>query len=165
MTLFIVEEEVAGYLPEEFSGLQKNAIWQERAIMLTWMLLLIGYILSLAPILFVSFFFWILAVEWSLDSALHFSMESFDHGDEEGEEHVEGEFCYLMDRLQSPIKPTPTQSRGILGVLLDSLGLLPFSSKPSTDNGIPEQRNESNDLDEPHVHHHDMPPLVNADWN
>jgi hypothetical protein len=163
--LFIIEEEAAGFLPEGFLGSPRNADWQENAIMFTWMLLLFGYILSLAPILFVSFFFWILAVEWSLDSTLHFSMESFDQEDDDDSEHVEGEISYLMDRLQKPLKPAPPERRGILGFLHEKMGLLRFSPESFVESAALDPKTDASALDAPHVHHHGMPPLVKADWN
>lgn len=167
--LFVVEEEVSDMLPEGFLGSPHNEAWQEHAIMLTWILFLLVYMLSLAPILFVSFFFWILAVEWSLDSTLHFSVESFDQEDEDESVGRSPEFCHLMDRLERPVKRNrnKSQRKTLLSLWNESLGLLRFTSESFGYSDVADQTAETkeNDLDAPHVHHHELPPLVKADWN
>lgn len=169
MTIYIVEEEADGYLPEGFLGPQHNEVWQENAIMVTWMLLLVGYMLSLAPILSVTFFFWILAMEWSLDSTLYFSMESFDQehdSDDDASDHHEGEFSYLMDRLQSSKtkKAIPSKrSNRFLGFFRKNKNSS-SGSHPQTA-AVDPNSEVDDELDSPHVHHHKMPNLVKADWN
>lgn len=168
MTYYIVDAEAAGYLPEGFLGPQHNEVWQENAIMVTWMLLLVGYMLSLAPILSVTFFFWILAMEWSLDSTLYFSMESFDQehdSDDDASEHDESEFSYLMDRLQSTTKKAipSKRSKRFLGFFRKNKNSS-SGSHPQTAAADPNSEVDD-ELDSPHVHHHKMPNLVKADWN
>jgi hypothetical protein len=163
----LVEEEARSFLPEAFLGAPHNASWQDNLIMAIWFVLTIGYILSMAPILFVSFFFWILAVEWRLDSTLHCSIESFDFEEEEESqvrEHNHHEFYLLMDRLQK--RSSHKERLGFVEMLHQNYGLVRFSNEPFdtiTQNQM--EKRKQTGLDASHVHHQQMPPLVKADWN
>jgi hypothetical protein len=161
-TLFIVQDEMAGILPERFLGSPHNADWQETTIMVTWILLFLGYMFSLAPILFVTFFFWILVVEWSLDSSLHFSMESFDQ--EDVEVSARGEFCHLLDRLQGQKQ---ARRKTLLSTLHEGFGRLRFSSEPlgEFDSHDGTDGAKQNEINAHHRHQYEIPPLVKAEWN
>jgi hypothetical protein len=82
----IVDDEILDadwFPPKEFLGSTVPSQWQEHAIVILWSVLAIGYLLFMAPILLVSLFFWLVAVEWSLESTLRFSSEELDAEDEQ----------------------------------------------------------------------------------
>jgi hypothetical protein len=168
-SLLIVEEDLASFLPESLLGAHQNEAWQDNTIVGIWFVLLIGYILSMAPLVVLSFFFWILAVEWSLESTLHFSMESFDIGDddESGEEDHHSEYCTLIDRLQESQKYNNNNTR-FLHALQYTVGLLRFSTESNKLQAVTveeEEETREKGLDKTHYHHLDVPLLTKADWN
>jgi hypothetical protein len=168
--LFIVEEEIQSFLPESFVANHFNSPWQERTIMGIWMFLLFGYILSMAPILFLSAFFWLLAVEWSLETTLFFAPSLEEEEEEEDsvhsdmDNHENKQFCVLMDRLARNDKI----EEGFLD-RIHMMGLFRFSAESFLDDKTEKDEQPTigareKGLDATH-YHRDIPPLAKAEWS
>jgi hypothetical protein len=179
--VFILEEELIDCLPDSFLGKPYCEPWQENTIVGIWFVLLIGYILSMAPIIFISLFFWFLAVEWSLESSLHFSYGDTEYFDDESEyyeqeqcdigHHTKKELFALMDHFgEASTTSSDSEKLGLLEGLHLNFGVLRFSVE-SFEEEEDEKRSDMLDpkrekgLDASHFHYHEVPHLVKAEWN
>jgi hypothetical protein len=61
-------------------------VQDDHKVMLVWTFVVVGYLILLSPLAFVSIFFWIIAIEFGLETTLRSSLEDIDDDDLLGED-------------------------------------------------------------------------------